>query len=661
MRSSRRAAQTQRMPTLSELAAVAPEDLSAAARVQWRRHALVALDVRRLALIVFDAALPRDPGSDWGAGSPYTEAARDVFRYAAELGFNAIQLGPQGAPSRDNPSPYDGTIFSRNPLALDPGWLLDDAPGLPLIEPSEVEQQLEGGPENLEHCVAHGFAFDTSLRVIRLAFERFERWQSPAIRDARRRLAHFRAIHAHWLIPDGLYPCLAEHYGGKDFTHWPRKAAGASDAELWLHGVSFDPSQPLTTRSVWATQRLNLLAEHFAPQIGAHIFAQWLLQEQHEALHTWLGRHGLQLYGDLHVGCSRRDAWHYQSLFLPGYLLGAPPSRTNPSGQPWGYPVLAPSGWPPSGAQRASHVWLHARSKRLFADYDAVRVDHPHGWVCPWVYRANTGDDLGAVQYGARLYASPDLHDHPDLARHSLVREEQLSVDLPRYADGRVRYLDQHQVDAFARSFDVFAEHARSRRRRIDDALICEILSTEPYELQCVRRRYGLGRFRVAQKADLTDPSDVYHPARAAPEDWVLLGNHDTPPIWNVIERWRATGQLEARAETLAAQLTSAPKMRAALKQCWAQNPFELAHAELAQLLCSPAQNVLVSFSDLFGFTEPYNRPGVVDRRNWSQRLPRRVAEAHGRAVAEQRALSLDKALRLALRCTAGFTSSEAS
>lgn len=656
-------AQTLVMPTVCELASVAPSSLSAETRVRWRRDALAALGVRRMALILFDAALPRPASSDWGVGSPYTDTARDLFRYALELGFNAIQLGPQGAPSRDNPSPYDGTIFSRNPLALDATYMLDGSGPLPLIEPSELDEWLANRPSHVESRVAHDFAFDTSLRLVRVAFERFEQAQSAAARDARRRLAHFRATHAHWLIADGLYPCLCDHYGGRDFTHWPANEAGFSDAMLWRYGASFDSSRPLATPSVWAAQRLTTLSDHFAPQINAHVFAQWLLQEQHEDLHAWANQNGLQLYGDLHVGCSRGDAWHYQSLFLQNYLLGAPPSRTNPSGQPWGYPVLAPTTLHSSAlgrgpgegrdteSRQGNLAWLHGRSKRLFSDYDAVRIDHPHGWVTPWVYRADTGDDLEAVQRGTRLYASPNSSEHPELARYSLVREDQLALELPRYADGRVRDLEERQVEAFGRAFEVFAAQARLHQRPVDEALICELLSTEPHELHHVRRRYGLGRFRVTQKADLMDPSDVYHPAYAAPEDWVLLGNHDTPPIWSVIESWRQTGGLEGRTEALATALAPTPQMHTTLKRMLTDDTFELAHAELAQLFCSPAENVLVSFSDLFGFNQPYNRPGLVDPRNWSQRLPRNAAEAHTRAVRDGKALSIDKALQLALAC----------
>src|SRR4051794_40245018 len=65
-------------------------------------------------LAIHDASFPSDPDEDIGRGSPATRAAARLFTYARGLGFTGIQLGPQGQTSRANPSPYDGTIFSRH-------------------------------------------------------------------------------------------------------------------------------------------------------------------------------------------------------------------------------------------------------------------------------------------------------------------------------------------------------------------------------------------------------------------------------------------------------------------------------------------------------------------------------------------------------------------
>ena len=58
---------------------------------------------------------------DAGRGTPYSDAGRAFFGFARALGFTGVQLGPQGLTSRDNPSPYDAMLFSREPL-VDRAW-----------------------------------------------------------------------------------------------------------------------------------------------------------------------------------------------------------------------------------------------------------------------------------------------------------------------------------------------------------------------------------------------------------------------------------------------------------------------------------------------------------------------------------------------------------
>src|SRR5512134_2357721 len=82
------------------------------------RDALAALGIRRLLLGVHDAAFPARPEEDVGIGTPHADGARELVALASDLGFDGLQLGPQGATSSSNPSPYDATLFSRSPLAV---------------------------------------------------------------------------------------------------------------------------------------------------------------------------------------------------------------------------------------------------------------------------------------------------------------------------------------------------------------------------------------------------------------------------------------------------------------------------------------------------------------------------------------------------------------
>src|SRR3954464_12427549 len=89
------------------------------------RRAVEALGIRRLLLGVHDAALPGDPADDAGRGAPLSRGGLDFLAFAAQLGFDGLQLGPQGRTSEIDPSPYDGTLFSRNTLSLALGPLRD--------------------------------------------------------------------------------------------------------------------------------------------------------------------------------------------------------------------------------------------------------------------------------------------------------------------------------------------------------------------------------------------------------------------------------------------------------------------------------------------------------------------------------------------------------
>ncbi|HEY6175648.1 MAG TPA: hypothetical protein VIX73_14415, partial [Kofleriaceae bacterium] len=118
--------------------------------------ALARLGVRRMLLAIHDASFPSDADEDTGRGSPATRAAARLFAYARSLGFTGIQLGPQGQTARDNPSPYDSTIFSRHlgNLALDSlraggafAGLVDEAELAAALAPSP------GGP--IQHRRAH--------------------------------------------------------------------------------------------------------------------------------------------------------------------------------------------------------------------------------------------------------------------------------------------------------------------------------------------------------------------------------------------------------------------------------------------------------------------------------------------------------------------------
>lgn len=545
--------------------------------------ALAVLGKERFALAIHGVSFPSDPGEDVGVGAPGTAASDRLLAFARALGVTGIQLGPEGETSPGNPSPYDGTAFSRGLTSLPLRAFAPDGPLAGLVSPASVAAAAGHRGARADHRRAHGAVralLDEAWTTFRARRDRFVELDA--------RLERFSAAHATWLRLD------------------------AEQAEV--------------TPDAWT-----------GGSADGYAFGQLLAHEEHARVRDRARALGLALHADLQVGFSVGDARAQRAAFLPGYLLGAPPSRTNPEGQPWGYPVLDPEA-------PAALALVRARADKTFAEYDALRVDHPHGLVCPWVYRDEGGDPRAAVRAGARLFESPDLPDHPLLARHARVRPDQLDRSLPRYADGWVRDLTAEQVDRYALFVDLLVE-AAERHGRCRADLSCEALSTLPAPLARVLRRHGLGRWRILQKANLDDPADVYRAEHATPEDWVMLGNHDTSSIWATTSGWDAPRRAAwARHATLRLGLPETAGSHLAERRGL------LANVMFAELLASAASNVLVFFADLFGVTERFNVPGVVSPDNWTVRLPGAFEALHAARVRGAEALDVAAALALALR-----------
>jgi 4-alpha-glucanotransferase len=608
------------------------------------REGLALLGVRRLLLGIHDAAFPSAPAEDVGRGAPASDGAADFLALASSLGFDGLQLGPQGTTSRDDPSPYLGTLFSRNPLSIALAPLTRPEWG-ELLRPEALARAVAERPGPAERAV-HAYARDAIRAALVEIVGAFRRRRSEGaageVERLHRELVAFRAAHGDWLERDALHAVLTREHGGGSWRGWGGER-GELDRRLWA---------PAPGEERQAGERRSALLDRHAEEVEAYALVQWIAHRQHREMRARARALGLDLFGDLQAGMSDRDAWTAQAFVLRGWLMGAPPSRTNPDGQPWGYPVLDPARYFEAhgeGRHDGPAVrFLRARARKAYAEYDGLRIDHPHALVCPWVYR-DGGDPLLAVRHGARLFSSPGLQDAPELAAFAIAREDQLDRAERRHADGWVKALSDEQVERYAVLVDVIMQEARAARRSAED-VACEILSTQPYPVGRVLARYGLGRFRVTQKADLSRADDVYRSENAHPEDWIMLGNHDTRPIWLLAEEWLARGSARAQAEYLASRLLAPGEPREPWIQRVASDVGELAQARFADLFVGPARHVMVFFADLLGAREVYNEPGTLSPDNWALRVPRDFRAVYRARLAARRALDVPRAVARALR-----------
>ena len=601
------------------------------------KEAMRLLDKTDFLLVVHDASFPSLAGEETGRGTPYGAGSLALASFAQKLGFTGLLLGPQGMTSKVNASPYDGTLFSRNLLSLDLKALVDQG----LLSRPTWEAVLSGNPHPAGLRVPYAYAFEAYGGALDEVYDNFlaarEGGDSAALALDRelRDLWHS----ARWLRDDALYEALSLEHGDLPWRLWPQSGEAALDRVLC--------AAPPGSEAACALRRLAL--ERKYPRVlERYALAQQLLLRQHQAFLGQMKTMGLKVYGDLQVGFSQGDTWSLQSLLLPSLFMGAPPSRTNKEGQPWSYQVLDPTQYlDVNGGPGPVLELVAGRLGKMLFEFDGLRLDHPHGLVCPWVYRADDPDPYHAVQNGARLFCTPDLPGHPELAHHAIARPEQLNMDRSRHTDDWISDLTTEQEQRYALIMDALMEQVRVHGRRKED-ILCEVLSTEPLPLQRVRLRHGLGRFRVTQKADLDNLADVYRSENSQPQDWIMVGNHDTPSIWGLVKSWQGKTEGVKRARYLARRLRPADPGPLALTL--AEDPHRLAHAKVANLFLGPARHVMIFFADLFGLEQTYNVPGTRNEENWTLRVPPDFARRYQIGKCRGEVLNLHAVLALALR-----------
>jgi len=632
----------------------------------WIDAALRLLGIRRFALAIHDASFPSTLEEDIGRGSPYSRGGLGFLQFARSLGFNTVQLGPEGKTARSDPSPYNGCIFSKSILSLAALTLAEDDRLKKVVSAGDLDRLLSRGENRRREVhpdrVDYTMAWEVSHGVLQSAHARFRALRDTASDIAmafQRFLGVQKSARVDWFERDCVYEALSLASGVDDWRLWGRESGRLLPLDQRLYCPASGEEKACRRRIAQVFRKNEASIEQFA-------LGQFLLHLQHERMREEARSLGLLVYGDMHIGCSHQDWWAWRSLFLHDYLLGAPPSRTNPEGQPWGYPVLDPRkicSIGPRGEIVPGQAldFVRARAGKLLAEFDGMRIDHPQGLVCPWVYRADDPDPFRAVRDGARLYSAPDFPDHPGLRQFSLVRPDRLNPDPghPRFGDEHVQDLRPEQIERYAVVLDAVLKSAKSAGRRPDD-ILGEVLSTWPTPLKAVMRQRGMGRFCITQKADPHDPNDVYRPENTSKNDWIMVGNHDTKPLWLVAEERKSSEWIRDRSLLLACRLVPEPERRPEFASRIATDHRLFCEAMFAELFLGPAQNVSVFFADLLGERRLYNQPGTVGEHNWTLRVPGDYRVLYSQRLRRGEALNIRRALALAVEARAGILGPEA-
>jgi 4-alpha-glucanotransferase len=302
------------------------------------------------------------------------------------------------------------------------------------------------------------------------------------------------------------------------------------------------------------------------PIANYYVYCQWAASEQ-----LSVTARSLPMYADLPVGVHPEgfDPWWSPTSFVSGLSGGAPPDLFFASGQNWAFSPLHPQ------AMRDDHYqYLRAVFARACRHASYVRIDHVMGLQ--------------------RLYVIPDGNDAVDGAYVSYDADElHALVSLEAYRAGA--------------------------------SVVGEDLGTVPDGVRERMARDGMLRSWVFEfKSTLEDPLPD------APTDVLAsLATHDTSRfvafLWgNDIDESEKLGQLTSAVAD--ARRAERALYREALFD--ALNVPVLSDSQLtdaaregcfAHISASAALLVLVDLEELWGESEPQNRPGTIDG-NWRQR-----------------------------------------
>jgi 4-alpha-glucanotransferase len=311
-----------------------------------------------------------------------------------------------------------------------------------------------------------------------------------------------------------------------------------------------------------------------SPSLNYHLYCQWVASEQlQKAGET------ISLYADLPVGVHPDgfDPYWSPSSFVTGANGGAPPDMFFDGGQDWGFPPLHPE-----GIREGGYHYVRAVLERVMRHASYLRIDHVMGLQ--------------------RLYVIPEGFD----ARHGA-------------------YVSYH-ADEMHALVSLEAQRAGS-------VVIGEDLGTVPDE---VHER--MADDRMLRSWVFEFESSVDDPLPDAPSDVLAsLATHDTPRFSSFL--WGSDIDDAEKGGRYTAQQADARRAERALYRESLFRALEipvLAPAELtkaarsgceAQLAASEATLFLVDLEELWGESEPQNRPGT-EHGNWRQRGALTLEEA---------------------------------
>lgn len=599
--------------------------------------AMEKLETNSFAAIVFDQSFPATSNArDTGVGSSFSESAQNVAKFMTEiLGVNKLQLGPQGTISPGNTSPYSGSVYAYNNLAIDLDRLSQPSYGSVLAqEDIEIASQAHQKSGKSADMANYETAFDTHQYALATAFYNFNQLDesSPIVKEYQ---AFIAKNDTSWLDKDAVYEALTYEYpitqkdgpdkgkpiiqNGKhipcdDFNRWGLNNSNGNNVELDKN--LYNPKVQLAgkeARIEELKEKTTTIGDYELEIAQFHKFCQFLAAKQQKESRQSFNDIDIKIAGDCLIGFSPREHWANQEAFLDNRYLGCQKTQTEVA--TWGLAALNLQDLD----GKAGEV-LRGKLDNFFEKYDGARIDAAWQLVKPYLYSVEGVDKEGNTtnaQYQGRMEIGKRVYE--------------MIVDSARKA-----------AETKGQPFD---------KRDIN----MEILGMGDLgNATDLAKEMGLPQLMITRYAKDND-REKWSTAnllrgKLGEDGFVLLpGTHDDVSLIELSEQDKYAGDKGKQVDYLQRDLNTGS---------WSMNiggnTADFRKAKFAELFT--AKNSGATMYDMFGVDKTFNDQfapndaNTAGGRNWKLRLPQNFEQMYFENVKNGKGLNLPNALKLALR-----------
>ncbi len=582
---------------------------------------------------VFPAA-----GRDSFVGSPYGEGATRWINFLKLYGFNGNQLGPNGMILYDdkNYSPYNSSALNENFLFIDLKPLTTEKYGKILSEESYEKLTIPADADDKNYRLSNfAEAKYVYFQALNESYKNFKanlaKGQPEAI-QLNKEFEEFKAQKGKQTEEEGLYRVLSTLYGDEDCDNWPE----------------YDSDLMILTRqdNIKAKKHYASLIKRFHKSIEEYQFEQFIVTKQIKENKEFRDGIGFTYFSDLLVGCSKMDYWRYKEAFLKGYYMGAPADDATKPHQTWGIHVINPQKlFIDKDQLNIGGEFLREKLRHALENCENIRIDHPMGMIEPFVYR---GDSLQYDENGKQI------KDALYVRYLSQLFEAGTPID---------KYSDYEKIMT-----RIVLPTLKEKNITDKNAPVWENLCSEPTLFKKVY--YEQNNLPHMIMLDYKRGKDYNNP-----DDWYLLGSHDSIPVLNMLKRhggnirneeaWNPlylAGYLNQDTKRIDENVEFCNTISNTFPDKTPKTGVDLAKADMAMVQAKFAELLLkkkiqISFADILGITDNgvvYNIGGESNPVFWKERLAPDFEDKYYENLSSETptALNMPEVLKIALQAS---------